>query len=360
MAALAFRAERVHAGKSHAEKNRVEILLQVGERKIAAERLAVLDRDAADREDEIHLALRELVDRLVGGDAVFVEPARLLARVEDRDVVAVHREAMRAGEARRPGADDGDALSGRRGAAERMLAALHQMIGRVALQLADLDRLVLGEVPDARLLAERLHRADAGADAAHDVGIEDGLAGAAGIVGLDLADEERDVDMRRAGVHARRVEAEIAAVGFDEGLVARQRRMQVGKIARVVLGLQPPGGDVRAARHTRNRVIPTSPRQRGCSPAAKDEPALRCGQIFYQTVNFRPSLGRAGIAGYMSPPVATDRIARPRQDRGIRWKHPDVERRLAAILAADVVGYSRLMEVDETGTLARLKTLGWS
>ncbi|HWT31702.1 MAG TPA: adenylate/guanylate cyclase domain-containing protein [Propylenella sp.] len=32
-----------------------------------------------------------------------------------------------------------------------------------------------------------------------------------------------------------------------------------------------------------------------------------------------------------------------------------VERRLAAILAADVVGYSRLMEVDETGTLARLK-----
>jgi adenylate cyclase len=35
---------------------------------------------------------------------------------------------------------------------------------------------------------------------------------------------------------------------------------------------------------------------------------------------------------------------------------PGVERRLAAILAADVVGYSRLMEVDETGTLSRLKT----
>jgi adenylate cyclase len=34
-----------------------------------------------------------------------------------------------------------------------------------------------------------------------------------------------------------------------------------------------------------------------------------------------------------------------------------VERRLAAILAADVVGYSRLMEVDEAGTLARLKTV---
>ncbi|MGA7406902.1 MAG: adenylate/guanylate cyclase domain-containing protein [Pseudolabrys sp.] len=34
-----------------------------------------------------------------------------------------------------------------------------------------------------------------------------------------------------------------------------------------------------------------------------------------------------------------------------------MERRLTAILAADVVGYSRLMGVDETGTLAALKTL---
>src|SRR4051812_30551706 len=33
-----------------------------------------------------------------------------------------------------------------------------------------------------------------------------------------------------------------------------------------------------------------------------------------------------------------------------------VERRLAAILAADVAGYSRLMGQDEAGTLARLRT----
>jgi adenylate cyclase len=36
-------------------------------------------------------------------------------------------------------------------------------------------------------------------------------------------------------------------------------------------------------------------------------------------------------------------------------RQPD--RRLAAIVAADVVGYSRLMETDEAGTLARLKTV---
>jgi adenylate cyclase len=34
-----------------------------------------------------------------------------------------------------------------------------------------------------------------------------------------------------------------------------------------------------------------------------------------------------------------------------------VERRLAAVLAADVAGYSRLMGADEEGTLAELKTL---
>ena len=34
-----------------------------------------------------------------------------------------------------------------------------------------------------------------------------------------------------------------------------------------------------------------------------------------------------------------------------------LERRLAAILAADVVGFARLMGEDETGTLERLKSL---
>jgi class 3 adenylate cyclase len=32
-----------------------------------------------------------------------------------------------------------------------------------------------------------------------------------------------------------------------------------------------------------------------------------------------------------------------------------VQRKLAAILAADVVGYSRLMRADETGTLTAMK-----
>ncbi len=36
---------------------------------------------------------------------------------------------------------------------------------------------------------------------------------------------------------------------------------------------------------------------------------------------------------------------------------PAVKRKLAAIFAADIAGYSRLMGLDEAGTLAELKAL---
>ena len=42
-------------------------------------------------------------------------------------------------------------------------------------------------------------------------------------------------------------------------------------------------------------------------------------------------------------------------DRAGAESKPRVERRLAAILTADVVGYSRLMGLDERGTLERLQ-----
>ncbi len=44
--------------------------------------------------------------------------------------------------------------------------------------------------------------------------------------------------------------------------------------------------------------------------------------------------------------MATDQPSEPKS----------TERKLAAVLAADMVGYSRLMELDERGTLARLRT----
>ena len=47
-------------------------------------------------------------------------------------------------------------------------------------------------------------------------------------------------------------------------------------------------------------------------------------------------------------------IVGPRASR-IATMPEELRRRLAAILAADAVGYSRLMEDDEEGALARLK-----
>src|ERR1700739_904334 len=45
------------------------------------------------------------------------------------------------------------------------------------------------------------------------------------------------------------------------------------------------------------------------------------------------------------------------QAKGHHLTAERVERRLAAVLAADVAGYSRLMGADEVGTLAALKAL---
>src|SRR5690242_6102067 len=48
-------------------------------------------------------------------------------------------------------------------------------------------------------------------------------------------------------------------------------------------------------------------------------------------------------------------IAPSENPEGLDMTAPRADRRLAAILAADLVGYSRLVERDEAGTLARLK-----
>jgi len=66
----------------------------------------------------------------------------------------------------------------------------------------------------------------------------------------------------------------------------------------------------------------------------------------------------------MARPDHADKIARqfnrawilPRTTAKLRPMSEEVQRRLAAIVLADVVGYSRLMGVDEVGTLNALRT----
>jgi adenylate cyclase len=53
--------------------------------------------------------------------------------------------------------------------------------------------------------------------------------------------------------------------------------------------------------------------------------------------------------------IEGSKVGKALGNRGERLSGQRIERRLAAILAADVVGYSRLMGQDEAGTLARLR-----
>ena len=61
-------------------------------------------------------------------------------------------------------------------------------------------------------------------------------------VGISRMNSGMSIEVGQA-CHARRVVAEVAAVGLDEGLVLVERRMQVGEIGGVLRGRQPPGGD---------------------------------------------------------------------------------------------------------------------
>jgi hypothetical protein len=131
-----------------------------------------------------------------------------------------------AGETGRAGADHGDRLAGRRRAGKELRILRHGDVGGVALQLADLHRLALSDLAHADFFAELFGGADASAHTAQDVLLEDRLGGAERIASRDFADEQRNVDRGRTRVEARRVVAEVAAVGLDYGLVLIERRVE--------------------------------------------------------------------------------------------------------------------------------------
>ncbi|SPU60671.1 Uncharacterised protein [Brucella melitensis] len=175
--------------------------------------------DAADLQHEIKFALGEIVHRLIGGDAIFVETTALGPGLEDRHLMAMHGKAMCSRNARRASADNGNVPARFGCAGKRVVARGHQHIGGVALQMADLHRLAFRHLAHTDLLAERFGRADAGAHAAQNVFGKNGPGRASRVACIDLPDEKRNIDARRAGVHARRVITEITAVAFDNGFM---------------------------------------------------------------------------------------------------------------------------------------------
>src|SRR5262249_49084585 len=94
---LALGAERIDALKPHGEENRIIDLSKALERHLLAKLAPILDGDAADAENEAYFRLREVIDGLIGGNAIFIESAWLLLGLMDGDLMAVHRKAVRAG-----------------------------------------------------------------------------------------------------------------------------------------------------------------------------------------------------------------------------------------------------------------------
>ena len=153
--------------------------------------------------------------------------------------MAERAEPVRAGQARGPRPHHGHLAACRRAPREGLAAGLHGRVRGIPLEQPDVDRLAFGVLANAGFFAERLDRANARAHAAQDVGRQDGVACPERVVGPDLPDEQRNVDAGRAGRLAGCVIAEVAAVGGDEGLVAGERRRQVGEVAGILLCVEP-------------------------------------------------------------------------------------------------------------------------
>ncbi len=141
-------------------------------------------------------------------------------------------QLARARQARRARTDDGDGPSGWHTGLEQLEIVLEDMIRRVALQQRDLDRRFVPVIQHAGSLTQHLYRTRARAGVAEGIRLEDHARRAAQIAGRNFLDEGRDVDVCRAGDGAGGVVTEEAFVRFEQRVIVRQRRRDVGEVRR--------------------------------------------------------------------------------------------------------------------------------
>lgn len=101
-------------------------------------------------------------------------------------------------------------------------------------------------------------------------------------------------------------------------------------------------------------VVTVTERCSGTSALKGRAPARLCGRTTMRPVR---TVTEGRMAGTRTAPSALSQaISRDRTIPGMSIEAPPLERKLVAILAADVEGYSRLMHVDEEATLAMLSS----
>jgi hypothetical protein len=210
--------EPVDASQPECQEHCIVVLTQLRQGKVHAKAYAHAQFYATDAEDVVDFLLREVVDRLVGSNAVFVEPARLRITIEYDGAMPEHGQSMCAGQPGGAGADDRDLLSGVGAALEKLHVVLEYRVRGISLQQPDIDRLLLVQVADTGFFAQHFRGTDAGAHATHDVLAQDRMCGTLYVVAADFLNESGNVDAGRAGFRAGRVVTEITPVCLDECL----------------------------------------------------------------------------------------------------------------------------------------------
>src|SRR5262249_50968273 len=151
---------------------------------------------------------------LVRGDSIRIEAAGLRVGVKDHGVVAKLTQLERARQACRSGPDQSNTITIVDASFKKLRAVRDHGIDSIALQLADLDRLLAFIVEDTRAFAEDRSRADSRTALTENIGRENCFGRAAQVSGDDLANEQRHVDARGARFDAWRVVTEQAARSF--------------------------------------------------------------------------------------------------------------------------------------------------
>ena len=89
--------------------------------------------NASDLKQPIHFGSRKIIGRFIGGNAKFVQTTGFLLGVKQTNVMAMHRQAMRAGQPGGSSANHGDCFASFCGPLKRVGACIHQTVCRIAL-----------------------------------------------------------------------------------------------------------------------------------------------------------------------------------------------------------------------------------
>src|SRR5579872_374301 len=233
---LAFDPKRLRRTQSHPQEYDVESVLNFVDANIPAylNPGSEFDPQRADHRD---LLLRIRRPEFVLRDTIGIQPAGHFARVEHGDAKSLAPQFGCARKRRGTSADTcHSALSFSSGLEPRANSV--EAIHRMALQSPDLDGRLVIAVHNAGAFAQHVDRTYARTAKAKNIRIQNRHCRAAQVPGGYLLNEARHIDMGGASRHARRVVAKQAAVCFHHCLLARERRVNIGKSSSQLAGTQ--------------------------------------------------------------------------------------------------------------------------